>query len=67
MLLSVTIRAHRKIKEAGGIADLKEAGGIADLNVYEGVSHGEFLIYAELPENAQVYTELGEFLDTHLK
>lgn len=58
LLLSPTIRAHRAVRAAGVVADL---------NVYEGVSHGEFLIYTDLPESAEVFTELGEFLDEHLK
>ena len=58
LLLSTTIRAHRNIRAAGGIADL---------NVYEGISHGEFLVYTHMPENKTVYTELGEFLKKHLK
>lgn len=58
LFLSNTVRVHRKIREAGGIADL---------NVYEGISHGEFIVYTHMPENAQVFTELGAFLDKHLK
>ncbi len=58
LLLSPTIRTHRA---------MRAAGIIADLNVYEGVSHGEFLIYTDLPESVEVFTELGAFLDEHLK
>lgn len=58
LLLSPTIRAHR---------NMRAAGVEADLNVYEGMSHGAFLVYTDLPENAEVYTELGAFLDQHLK
>lgn len=58
LLLSPTIRAHRA---------MRAAGVEADLNVYEGLSHGEFLIYTDLPESAEVFTELGAFLDKHLK
>ncbi|MBL1419091.1 MAG: hypothetical protein COC24_001135 [Alphaproteobacteria bacterium] len=57
-MLSTTIRAHRAIRAAGGTADL---------NVYEGISHGEFLVYTHMPENKIVYTELGEFLRKQLK
>jgi len=53
LLLSPTIRAHRA---------MRAAGVEADLNVYEGVSHGEFLIYTDLPESVEVFTELGAFL-----
>jgi len=52
LLLSPTIRVHR---------NMRAAGVEADLNVYEGISHGEFLVYTDLPENAEVYTELGVF------
>jgi len=57
LLLSPTLRAHR---------NLRKAGRVADLNIYEGVSHGECLIFPEYPECEQVYTELGAFLDVHL-
>lgn len=58
LLLSPTIRVHRR---------MRQAGRVADLNVYEGVSHGEFLIFPDFPECEQVFTELGTFLDAHLR
>ena len=58
LFLSVTVRAHRK---------LRTAGVIADLNVYEGISHGQYGFVFGSPENIQVHTELGEFLDKYLK
>lgn len=58
LFLSNTVRAHRK---------LKIAGVIADLNVFEGLSHGEYLFIDGSPECVQVYSELGDFLDRHLK
>ena len=58
MLLSDTVRVHRK---------LREAGVLADLNVYEGMSHADYMIVANSPESEQVYAELGAFLVDHLK
>jgi acetyl esterase/lipase len=58
MLLSDTVRVHRK---------LREAGVVADLNVYEGMSHADYMIVANSPESEQVYAELGAFLVDHLK
>lgn len=58
MLLSDTVRAHRK---------LRAAGVVADLNVYEGVSHADYLIAADSPESQQVYSELNAFLLRHLE
>ena len=58
MLLSDTARVHRK---------LREAGVVADLNVYEGMSHAGYMIVADSPESQQVYAELGDFLLEHLK
>ncbi len=58
MFLSNTVRAHRK---------LRTAGVVADLNVYEGMSHGQYLAVFGSPETAQVFGELGEFLDKYLK
>ena len=57
LFLSITIRAHRK---------LKIAGVVTDLNVYEGISHGEYLLFGS-PENSQTFSELSDFLDRHLK
>ena len=57
LLLSHTVRAHR---------NLRTAGVVADRNVYEGLSHGGYVLYGS-PENRQAYSELGDFLDTHLE
>ena len=57
LFLSNTVRAHRK---------LKIAGVVADLNVYEGLSHGEYGLFGS-SENVEAYSELGDFLDSHLK
>ena len=57
MLLSDTVRVHRK---------LRVAGVTADLNVYEGLSHAEYAMVIGSPEWQQVYAELKLFLLTHL-
>ena len=53
LLLSDTVRLHRK---------LREAGIEASLNVYDGMFHGGYLIAGESPEFHQVHNELREFL-----
>lgn len=58
MLLSDTARVHRK---------LRQAGVIAELNVYEGLSHAEYAMVPDSPEFQQSYGELSHFLQTHLK
>lgn len=52
LFLSNTIRVHRK---------LKQAGVLADLNVYEGLSHGDFERDPDLPESREVYGEAAAF------
>ena len=56
LFLSDTVRVHRK---------MRVAGVVADLNVYEGVSHGEYIV--DSPESQQAYGELRAFLLTHLQ
>lgn len=58
MLLSDTARVHRK---------LRAAGIVADLNVYEGMSHADYMIAGDTPESQQVYAELNDFLLRHLR
>ncbi len=58
MLLSDTVRVHRK---------LRGADAVADLNVYEGLSHAGYMIVANSPESQQVYSELNAFLLRHLE
>lgn len=57
MLLSDTVRVHRK---------LRQNGILADLNVYEGMSHAEYAMVMGAPEWQQAYDELSLFLQTHL-
>ena len=58
MLLSDTVRTHRK---------LRTAGTVADLNVYEGVSHADYLLVPDSTESHQVFAELNDFLLRHLE
>ena len=58
MLLSDTARVHRK---------LRQAGVVADLNVYEGLSHAEYAFLTGSPEYLQTYGELAQFLANHLR
>ena len=57
ILLSDTIRVHRK---------LRQSGVEASLNVYEGLFHAAYVSAGFSPEFYQVYGELSEFLGTHL-
>ncbi|BAT60693.1 putative acetyl-hydrolase LipR precursor [Variibacter gotjawalensis] len=57
LLLSNTVRVHRK---------LRQAGVIADLNVYEGQSHAHYLRDHTAPETKEVFTDMGKFFDRHL-
>ena len=58
LFLSDVVRTHRK---------MKAAGVVADLNVYEGVSHADYLLTPNSPESREVFSELGSFLRQHLK
>ncbi|MFK7976566.1 MAG: alpha/beta hydrolase [Halioglobus sp.] len=57
MFLSDTVRAHRK---------LRQAGIVADLHVFEGLSHAEYARLMGSPEWEQTYSELSRFLQVHL-
>ncbi len=58
LFLSDTVRTHRK---------LRAAGVVADLNVYEGVSHADYVAIIDSPESQQVFGELQAFLFKHLQ
>jgi acetyl esterase/lipase len=58
LLLSATVRTHRK---------LREAGGTAELHVFEGMSHAEYLASFPAPESREALAEIGSFFDRHLK
>jgi epsilon-lactone hydrolase len=56
LLLSNTVRAHRK---------LRQSGVDADLDVFEGQSHGQYLTYPS-PEADDAFGEIAKFFDRHL-
>lgn len=58
LLLSDTIRVHRK---------LRQAGIEADLHIYEGQSHADYINVWESPESYEHFAELNAFLLKHLK
>ncbi|WP_158742305.1 alpha/beta hydrolase fold domain-containing protein [Acidisphaera sp. L21] len=57
LLLSNTVRTHRK---------LREAGVEASLQVYDGQAHAEFARDDTAPENAEAFHEIAAFFDAHL-
>jgi len=57
LFLSNTVRAHRK---------LRRAGVIADLNVYEGQSHAQYQFNVDAPETKEAFTDIAKFFDKYL-
>jgi monoterpene epsilon-lactone hydrolase len=57
LLLSNTVRVHRK---------LRQAGVEAILQVYEGQSHAHYLRDDSAPETKEVFAEISGFFDKHL-
>jgi monoterpene epsilon-lactone hydrolase len=57
LLLSDTVRVHRK---------LRQAGVDADLHVFEGQSHHEYAESFPSPESQEALHEVARFLDHHL-
>ncbi|HEV7618266.1 MAG TPA: alpha/beta hydrolase [Burkholderiaceae bacterium] len=57
LLLSNTVRVHRK---------LREAGVDAQLEVYEGQSHAQYQRDDRVPENREAFGEITAFFDKHL-
>ena len=57
LLLSNTVRVHRK---------LREAGVEAELEVYEGQSHAQYSRDDRLPETREAFGEIIAFFDRHL-
>ena len=57
LFLSNTVRAHRKLREA----DVE-----ADLQVYEGLSHAQYLSSPTAPIAKEVFGEITRFFDAHL-
>jgi epsilon-lactone hydrolase len=57
LLLSNTVRVHRK---------LRDAGVDAQLEVYEGQSHAQYAFDDRVPETKRAFGEITEFFDRHL-
>jgi monoterpene epsilon-lactone hydrolase len=57
LLLSYTVRTHRK---------LREAGVEAYLQVFEGLSHAQYLFDPSVPETKAAFEEITAFFDRHL-
>jgi len=58
LLLSSTVRAHRK---------LRDSGITADLVVIEGHSHADYMVVANAPESIAVYKDIDNFFRQYLK
>jgi acetyl esterase/lipase len=57
LLLSNTVRVHRK---------LRRAGVVANLNVFEGESHAQYQFDDRVPETHEAFGEISHFFDKHL-
>ena len=57
LLLSSTVRVHRK---------LRQAGVDAELQVYEGQSHAQYMRDGNAPETKEAFEEIARFFDKHL-
>jgi monoterpene epsilon-lactone hydrolase len=57
LLLSNTVRVHRK---------LRQAGVEAELHVYEGQSHAHYMRDSTAPETKEAFEEIARFFDKHL-
>jgi len=56
LLLSMTVRTHRKIRDAGSVADL---------DVFEGLSHADFL-NSDAPESATAFRDVAAFFNRYV-
>ncbi len=56
LFLSNSVRVHRK---------LRQAGVEATLQVFEGMSHAQYLFNADAPETKEAFTEIAAFFDRH--
>ena len=56
LFLSNAVRVHRK---------LRGAGVEATLQVFEGMSHAQYLFNADAPETKEAFTEIAAFFDRH--
>jgi acetyl esterase/lipase len=57
LLLSNTVRVHRK---------LRQAGIEASLQVFEGQSHAQYQFDDTAPETKEAFAEIGDFFDKHM-
>uniref|UniRef100_UPI0005B26FC9 alpha/beta hydrolase n=1 Tax=Methylobacterium sp. B34 TaxID=95563 RepID=UPI0005B26FC9 len=57
LFLSNTVRTHRK---------LRAAGIEASLQVFDGMSHAQYLFTPDAPETREVFGEMARFFDDHL-
>ena len=57
LLLSSTVRTHRK---------LRQSGVQAFLQVYEGQSHAQYYRDVNAPETREAFEEIARFFDEHL-
>ncbi len=57
LLLSNTVRVHRK---------LRQAGVEAELHVYEGQSHAHYMREVDAPETQEAFEEIARFFGRHL-
>jgi monoterpene epsilon-lactone hydrolase len=57
LFLSDTVRVHRK---------LRRARVVAELQVYEGLSHAQYLFDPTMTVPREVFCEIARFFDAHL-
>jgi epsilon-lactone hydrolase len=57
LFLSNTVRAHRK---------LRQAGVEAVLQIFEGMSHAQYALDPYSPESQEAFIEIARFFDAHL-
>jgi len=57
LLLSNTVRVHRK---------LRQAGVEAELQVFEGLAHAQYYRDVNAPETKEAFEEIARFFDKHL-
>jgi acetyl esterase/lipase len=57
LLLSNTVRVHRK---------LRQSGVEAILQIFEGQSHAHYLFDDSAPESKEAFAEIGDFFDRHM-
>ena len=50
-----------------GFGHVQRAGVIAELNVFEGMSHADYLFVLDSPESRQLFREICEFFRVHLR